>query len=106
LLDEAAGVYREALGIAIGVGSELSIAHCLGGLSAVAAAKERLEVAARLWGAVESIERAHDVELLGSERARYERLVQSALDSAQPALEDGRSLALAAAVTYALDSMD
>jgi hypothetical protein len=45
MLNEAAGVYKEALGIAIGVGSELSVAHCLGGLSAVAAAKGRVEVA-------------------------------------------------------------
>jgi predicted ATPase len=106
LLNEAAEAYEEALGIATRVGSELSVAHCLGGLSAVAAARGRVEVAARLWGAVESIESAHDVELLESERIRYKRRVQSAVDAAQPALEDGRSLPLTAAVKYALASMD
>ena len=106
LMDEAAEDYREGLEIAVRVGSELSVAYCLGGLSAVAAAGGRAEVAARLWGAVESIESAHDVELAESQRTRYKRLVRSALAAAQPALEDGRGLALSAAVAYALEPRD
>ena len=106
LLQEAARAYEEALEIAVSVGSELSVARCLGGLAAVAAARGRAEVAARLWGAVESIESAHKVGLLAPERARYERLVEPAVGAAQPALEEGRKLILTAAVTYALESMN
>jgi predicted ATPase/DNA-binding SARP family transcriptional activator len=106
LLPEAAKDYEEALGIAMSVGSELSVAHCLGGLSALAASRARVKVAARLWGAVESIESAHNVELLAPERGRYEHLLEPALEAAQPAREEGRRLTLTAAVTYALESID
>jgi tetratricopeptide (TPR) repeat protein len=104
LLGEAAKSYQEALGIAVDVGSELSMALCIGGLSAVAAATGRNAVSARLWGVVEAIESSHHVELPNSTRARYQRLVQPVVDAAQSAFESGRSLGLSAAVEYALES--
>jgi predicted ATPase/DNA-binding SARP family transcriptional activator len=106
LLQEAQASYKEALGIATIVGSELSVAYCLGGLAAVAAKRESVEVAARLWGAVESIETANNVELFAPGRARYERLVEPASQAMPRAFAEGRRLTLAAAVTYALESMD
>jgi tetratricopeptide (TPR) repeat protein len=105
-LDEAVGAFKEALEIALEYRSEQSVAYCLAGFSAVAAARGREELAARLWGAVESIESAHDVELLKPERARYQRVVRPVLDSVHAALEEGRSLPSAAAVAEALESLD
>jgi predicted ATPase/DNA-binding SARP family transcriptional activator len=101
---EAAESYREAIGIAVNVGSELSVAQCLAGLSAVAAATSRIGVSARLWGVVQAIERAHQVELPQSKRVRYQRIVQPIVEEAQSEVESGRGLELSAAVDYALDS--
>ncbi len=78
-LDEATALYREALRIAVAGPSQLRIAYALGGLAAVAAMKGRKALASRLWGGVELIERAHDVQLQRRERARYERLVRPML---------------------------
>jgi predicted ATPase len=105
-LDEATSLYREALEIAIEGPSELRIAYCIAGLAAIAATQGRKKVAARLWGAVESVERSHDVRLEARERTRYERLLRPILHSEQPAVESGRSLPLATAVAYALESAE
>jgi predicted ATPase len=96
-LADATRLYREALGIAVDGPSELRVAYCLAGLAAIAAAKGRKDIASRLWDAVESIERAHDVRLQRRERARYERLLRPILRSDQRARENDRGLALHAA---------
>jgi hypothetical protein len=105
-LDEATALYREALRIAVDGPSELRVAYCLAGLAAVAAAKRRKEVASRLWGGVELIERVHDVQLQRSERARYERLVRPMLRTEEGAPESDQAPTLAAVVASALEFPD
>jgi predicted ATPase len=104
-VDEAAQVYGEALALGLDGPSELFVAYCVAGLSAVAAARGRHDVAARLWGAVESIERAHEVELARPERNRYERFVEPISPTLQPLVEEGRRLGLATAAAYATESI-
>jgi predicted ATPase len=105
LLDEAATLYREALQIAAAGPSELRIAYCLGGLSAVAAAKGKKELATRLWAGVELIEAEHGVQLQRTERARYERLVQPVRRSHQSAARGSdHGPTLAAIVASALEA--
>jgi predicted ATPase/class 3 adenylate cyclase len=105
-LDEATALYREALRIAVDGPSELRVAYCLAGLAAVAAAKRRKEVASRLWGGVELIERVHDVQLQRRERARYERLVRPMLRTEEEAPESDQTPTLAAVVASALEFPD
>jgi tetratricopeptide (TPR) repeat protein len=105
-LDEATALYRDALRIAVDGPSELHVAYCLAGLAAVAAAKGRQELASRLWGGVESIERVHDVQLQRTERARYERLVPPILDSEQEARESDQGPTRAAVVASAFEFAD
>ena len=105
-LDEATALYQEALRIAVDGPSELRVAYCLAGLAAVAAAKGRKELASRLWGGVELIERVHDVQLQRRERARYARLVQPMLRSEQEARESDQSPTLAAVVASAFEFAD
>jgi predicted ATPase len=104
-LDEATHIYAEALAIGLDGPSELFVAHCLAGLSAIAAARGRDDVAARLWGAVDSIERRNGVELERAERSRYERLVEPISSVVRPAFEDGRRLQPRGAAAYALRSI-
>jgi predicted ATPase/DNA-binding SARP family transcriptional activator len=55
--DAAAACYIEALGADSPFLTPATAAHCLAGLAAVAALERLVEVAGRLWGAVESCER-------------------------------------------------
>jgi predicted ATPase/DNA-binding SARP family transcriptional activator len=98
--DDATSSYLEALHIAQEMGSHRDSAYCLGGLASAAAGAGAADTAARLWGAVESIESTIGVRMLSSERGRYER----ALGNLDPSLvEEGHALSVDEAVALALE---
>jgi predicted ATPase/DNA-binding SARP family transcriptional activator len=67
---EAAGFYVEALRASV---DETPTAHCLAGLAAVAALEQHIEVAGRVWGAVEAHQREMGERLmLPQTQDRYE----------------------------------
>jgi predicted ATPase len=103
-LTAAAERYAESLALARSAGmGQRTIAYCLAGLAAVAAARGDAEGAGHLWGAVEQLEERMGVKLHAAERARYERLMarvegRPAFDGAVSA---GRRLSLEQAVARA-----
>jgi predicted ATPase len=100
-LADAEKRYLESLELLKQSGAGAAVSSCLAGLSAVAAANDASERAARLWGAVEGVERSIGMSMVAFERARYEPRVQNACEREPAALAEGRKLDLASAITYA-----
>jgi len=67
--------FVEAQPTMIKAGSTLEVAYMLGGLAAVAAARERSELAGTLWGAFERLDAEAERPMETDDRARYERFV-------------------------------
>jgi tetratricopeptide (TPR) repeat protein len=96
--------YGDSLAIAheIRMGQR-TIAYCLAGLAAVAAARGDSATARRFWDAVERLEGEMGVRLHQVERVRYERLVATVIDTSAPhhAESAGPDLSVEEAVAYA-----
>jgi predicted ATPase/DNA-binding SARP family transcriptional activator len=102
--EAAARRYEESLSLARETGmGQRTITYCLAGLAAVAAAREEVERAGRLWGAVEQREDEMGVRLHDVERRRYERLIAAVGEDGEFArgASTGRELTLDQAVVYA-----
>jgi predicted ATPase/class 3 adenylate cyclase len=98
-LEGAAAKYRDALAEARGIGMTAKmLAHCVGGLAAVAAATGADERAAMLWGILQRTEATY-TPMLAFEREPYERRL-GALDP--DLVERGGALDEDAALDYAL----
>jgi hypothetical protein len=107
-LGEAARFYRESLEIGLQIKDDLQTAYCLAGLAAVDAQRGRRDLAARLWGSVNSYERTSGTRLHETERLPYERLLgdlELASDAADE-FERGGAMTLHEAVEYALTNVD
>ena len=107
--ERAAQLLREGLTLSVEIGEENNVAYCLEELAAVAADKNELERAARLWGAAEAI--LETTEVLTSphvpDRSLHQRQVAEArarLDGEawKVAWTQGRTMTLEQAVEYAL----
>jgi predicted ATPase/DNA-binding XRE family transcriptional regulator len=107
--ERAAQLLREGLTLSVEIGEENNVAYCLEGLAAVAADKNELERAARLWGAAEAI--LETTETLTSphvpDRSLHQRQVADArarlaAEAWQKAWAQGRAMTLEQAVEYAL----
>jgi predicted ATPase/DNA-binding XRE family transcriptional regulator len=107
--ERAAQLLREGLTLSVEIGEENNVAYCLEGLAAVAADKNELERAARLWGAAEAI--LETTETLTSphvpDRSLRQRQVADArarlaAEAWQKAWAQGRAMTLEQAVEYAL----
>jgi hypothetical protein len=105
---EAARLYRESLEIGRQLNDGLQTAYSVAGIAAVNAARDRREVAARLWGYVRTFEETSGTPLHAAERARYEQLLgefEQAPDTS-PDYARGKSMTLDQAVEYALANAD
>jgi len=100
--DEAMQLFIESVMMARALGSDLFMAEGVGSLSAAAAVRGATELAALLWGALESAEMGHGFRFEG--RDRCEPLVAEALRTNPVAREEGRRLELSEAVAVALRS--
>ncbi len=85
--------YIEALQIARSVRSQATAASCFAGLAATAAWEGEAATAARLWGAVETIEQDVGHRMLTRERRRYEQILDG-LEPAPTSAEDAYRIAL------------
>jgi hypothetical protein len=92
------------------VGEASNVAYCLEGLAAIAAREDRLERAARLWGAAEAT--LEPIEVIAypyaPDRALYQRQVAAARErldgeSWTTAWTEGRAMTTGQAVEYALE---
>jgi predicted ATPase/class 3 adenylate cyclase len=101
---EAGRLYRESLEIGRQLRDDLQTVYCLAGLAAVLASRGRRDLAAYLWGFVQTFEETSGSSLNPTERSRYERalgeLGEPLLSS--PAFARGTSASLDEAVGYAL----
>jgi predicted ATPase len=70
-MDESQAWYLDALTIARQLNAAYPIAHCIGGLAAVAAANGQPDTAADLWAAAERYSELRGVQLGSTERDRY-----------------------------------
>jgi non-specific serine/threonine protein kinase len=95
--------------LSVEIGDESNVAYCLEGLAAVAASEDKLERAARLWGAAEALLEA--IEVLAyphaSDRSLYQQQVADARDRLDQrtwaeAWAEGREMTGDQAVEYAL----
>lgn len=105
LLGESLALQKELL--QRGLGNWRGLALCLAGLAGAAGAKGRLEQAARLYGAAESMREAIGASLPPVDRADYERNVALARAGLSEkafaaAWAEGRAMTLEQAVEYAL----
>jgi predicted ATPase/DNA-binding XRE family transcriptional regulator len=108
--ERTAQLLREGLTLSVEIGEVNNVAYCLEELAAVAADKDELERAARLWGAAEAI--LETTEVLTSphvpDRSRHQRQVADArarleAEAWQKAWTQGRAMTLEQAVEYALE---
>ena len=100
---------EESLTISVEIGDEGNVVYCLEGLAAIAADRDDLERAARLWGAagalleeIESVAYPH-----APDRSLHQRQVAGArgrleLESWKEAWAQGRAMTMLQAVEYAL----
>jgi predicted ATPase len=73
----AAAWYLEAMATGLDVGDERTQAYCVAGLASVAALDRDAALAGQLWGSVVAAEERCGFRMLGSERARYERVLRA-----------------------------
>ncbi len=108
--ERAAELLREGLALSVEIGEENNVAYCLEELAAIAADKNELQRAARLWGAAEAI--LENTEVLASphvpDRSLHQRQVADArarleAEAWQEAWAQGRAMTLEQAVEYALE---
>jgi predicted ATPase/class 3 adenylate cyclase len=104
-LDQAESHAREALALSRDLGDRLRIVRGLARLARIAAERDDSGRAGRLWGAVEAEEARGPIGAWENERGGFERPILAyagaALDSGRG---EGRKLALAEAVAFALDA--
>ncbi len=81
---------------------EREIANCLGGLAAAAAAIGDSGRAARLWGALEALEKRLELRLFEHERRRYAKRVSSACVTHPASYAEGRAWTLEESIAYGL----
>ncbi len=107
--ERAAQLLEESLMLSVEIGDESNVAYCLEGLAAVAAFEDKLERAARLWGAAEALLEAIEVIAYphASDRSLYEHQVADARarfeeEAWKGAWAEGREMTTEQAVEYAL----
>lgn len=105
---EAQTPFAESLALSQALGDKEYIAICLEGFAAIAAAHQRRERAARLWGAADAIRTAINVPFPTGLRPEYDRdilLVQTHLgeQAFASAWAAGQSMSLEQAAGYALE---
>jgi hypothetical protein len=94
--DDAAWVhYLHAAGVSLAQQIPQQIGLCVGGLAAVAARRGQLDIARRLWAALEHWERERGVRLQPVERSHYEEAVAGLEPDEQPALSLEQAIELA-----------
>jgi predicted ATPase/DNA-binding CsgD family transcriptional regulator len=108
--DRSAGWLVEGLRLSRDLGYKLIIQYCLIGLGRLAAETDRLERAARLWGAADAMTEAYGAHLTRASREMidYEHQLDAARQRLDPrrwtaAWSAGRGLTADQAVAYALD---
>jgi len=98
--DDAAWVhYLHAAGVSLAQQIPQQIGLCVGGLAAVAARRGQLDIARRLWAALEHWERERGVRLQPVERSHYEEAVAGLESDEQPALSLEQAIELATTST-------
>jgi predicted ATPase len=105
---EAGRLYRESLEIGRQLRDDLQTAYSLAGLAAVGAERGKRGMAACLWGSIRAFEETSGNRLHGTERIRYQRVLdelEQAVDTS-PDFMRGRSMTLDDAVEYALANVD
>jgi predicted ATPase/class 3 adenylate cyclase len=107
--ERAATILKQGLARHGQMRNSFGTAMCLEGLAAVALEGDENERAARLLGALEALLGVIGVSLLSGDRARHERNLERArarLDQRtfEDALENGRTMGLERAISYALDA--
>jgi len=105
--DRASGLLREALTLIQESGNQMIIASCLVAIGEVAGGKGQPERAVRLYGAAERLREVVGVAIEPTDRADYDRNVDSARDmlgekAFEVARADGRAMTQEQAVEYAL----
>ncbi len=108
--ERAARLLEESLMLSVEIGDESNVAYCLEGMAAVAASKDEVERAARLWGAAEALLQANEVMAYphASDRSLYHSQVTAAREQLDEeawaqAWEEGRAMTYEQAVEYALE---
>ena len=108
----ALALHRDSLAIRHELGDRWGIAMSLEGLASVVSASEAPEIAARIWGAAESLRKEIGTPLPPSERPRFDQMVAAtraamgddqAFDSCWQA---GRTMTAEQAIGYALKKKD
>jgi predicted ATPase len=105
---EAGRLYRESLEIGRRLRDDLQTAYSLAGFAAVGAERGKRGMAACLWGCIRTFEETSGNRLHGTERSRYQRVLdelERAVDTS-PDFMRGRSMTLDDAVEYALANVD
>ncbi len=99
--------------LSVEIGDESNVAYCLEGLAAVAASEDKLERAARLWGAAEALLEA--IEVIAYPHASDRSLYQQQMADARARLEEevwkrtwaqGRAMTREQAIKYALEGYE
>ena len=108
--ERAARLLEESLMLSVEIGDESNVAYCLEGLAAVAAFEDKLERAARLWGAAEALLEATEIIAYphASDRSLYQQQVADARTRLEEAVWErawaqGRANTREQAIEYALE---
>jgi non-specific serine/threonine protein kinase len=111
--ERAARLLEESLMLSVEIGDESNVAFCLEALAGIAAFEDKLERAARLWGAAEALLEA--IEVIAYPHASDRSLYQQQMADARARLEEevwkrawaqGRAMTRKQAIKYALEGYE
>jgi hypothetical protein len=106
---EAATVYRETIRVWQELGQRAAVAHELECFAFIACAHSQAQIAARLFGAAESLRESVNSPMTAIERAEYDQNISALrahMDESAFAMAwaEGRALTMEQAITYALET--